>query len=250
MKVFILIIISLLTCVGIVAAQVDSNLQAVDIPPLFEGCNDPLVSAAQRQACSVPKIQAFIRENITYPDSARVHGTEGIVVVKFTVDENGVVSQLELIRDIGDGCGEEAMRVVRTMPDFTPALRNGEPVATKMTLPIRFRKIEDAIKKGALYKIHWGSIYEQQITKNQLKQLVNQSIVVRDKYGDSYPVQYLKVQVLGKHKQKEAIGKSNTLSQPIQKLLLGAKSNQQIIFEATVIKDYKEIEVQRVFYIK
>lgn len=250
MKVFILTLTLLITSGCIAVAQIDSSLEVVDIPPLFEGCNDPLVSATQRQACSAPKIQTFIRENITYPDSAKVHGTEGIVVVRFTVDENGVVSQLELIRDIGDGCGEEAMRVVRTMPDFTPALRNGKPVATKMTLPIRFRKVEESAKKETLCKIHWGNIYDEEITKNQLKNLVGQSLVVRDKYGNSYPIQYLQVQVLGKHKRKEERGKSNTLTKPIRKLLLGAKPSQQIIFEATILKDYKEIEVQRVFYVE
>jgi TonB family protein len=230
-------------------AQVDSSLNVVDIPPLFEGCNDPLVSTAQRQACSAPKIQAFIRANITYPDSAKVHQAEGIVVVRFTVDETGVISQLELIRDIGHGCGQEAMRVVRMMPAFTPALRNGIPTATKMTLPIRFRKIVGEDKKP-LCKIHWGSIYEEKIEREELKELVKQGIVVRDNYGNIYPVQYLSVQVVGKHKMKEEKGKNNTLTKKMQKLLLGTKRNQQIVFEATVLKDYQEIEVRRILYVQ
>ena len=184
MKIVIVIGLLLGIVSGSLFAQVDSSLNAVDIPPLFEGCNDPLVSTAQRQTCSAPKIQAFIRANITYPDSAKVHQAEGIVVVRFTVDETGVISQLELIRDIGHGCGQEAMRVVRMMPAFI------------------------------------------------------------------YPVQYLSVQVVGKHKLKEEKGKSNTLTKRMQRLLLGTKRNQQIIFEATVLKDYQEIEVSRILYIQ
>lgn len=67
--------------------QDSSILTSVDIPPLFEGCDDPLISEEQRQACSVPKIQAFINQNIAYPDSARVRKIEGVVVVRFFSDK-------------------------------------------------------------------------------------------------------------------------------------------------------------------
>ena len=160
----------------------DSNkLDEIDIPPLFEGCDDLLISEEQRQACSVPKIQAFVNHNIIYPDSAKVKNIEGVVVVRFSVTEEGGITSLELIRDIGGGCGEEAMRVVRMMPKFRPARRNGQPIATKMTLPIRFKKLDEARADNKnLYQIHWGNVYENAITKDELAALMKRYLLVRD----------------------------------------------------------------------
>lgn len=239
-------IIAGILSVGTLCGQDSFKLTPVDIPPLFEGCDDPLVSEEQRQACSVPKIQKFVHQNITYPDSARAHQIEGVVVVRFSVTEKGKITSLELIRDIGGGCGDEAMRVVRMMPDFRPALRDGKPVATKMTLPIRFTKkdLENA-NKTTSYQVHWGTVYEDEITQDQLKELLKHYLVVRDHFGNTYDIKYLNLQIMTKNKIIEANSKGNILSKEMLRALKRVRANQKLIFEATIQKKYEEIEVVR-----
>ena len=231
----------------IVAQPQDSaTLTSIDIPPLFEGCDDPLISEEQRQACSVPKIQAFINQNIIYPDSARVRNVEGVVVVRFSVTEKGAITDLELVRTIGAGCGQEAMRVVRMMPDFRPALRGGVAVATKMTLPIRFKKIAEAKANNKnLYQIHWGTIYQNKITKEELKLLLKRYLLVRDYYGNTYEVSFLTLKI--EHKGKEFVleTRGNILSKEMLKSLKKMRTGQSLTLHVMIQKDYKDIEVVR-----
>jgi TonB family protein len=226
--------------------QDSSILTSVDIPPLFEGCDDPLISEEQRQACSVPKIQAFINQNIIYPDSARARNIEGVVVVRFSVTAEGKISDLELIRTIGAGCGEEAMRVVRMMPDFRPALRNGTAVATQMTLPIRFKKIGEAKAYSKnLYQIHWGTIYQNKITKETLKPLLKRYLLVRDYYGNTYDVRFLTLKIERKGKEMVLETRGNTLSKEMLKTLKKVRIGELITFQVMIQKDYQDIEVIR-----
>lgn len=81
----------------------------------------------------------FIQETIEYPQEAMVAELEGIAVVQFNVNEDGTLSEAEIARDLGMGCGEEALRVVKSMPDWIPGKQNGKNVKVKFTLPVRFK---------------------------------------------------------------------------------------------------------------
>jgi TonB family protein len=80
----------------------------------------------------------FIRENLKYPAEAKKSGKEGLVVVQFVVDRNGKISDPTVVKSLGAGTDEEALRVVELFPDFQPAKQNGQPVEFRFTLPIRF----------------------------------------------------------------------------------------------------------------
>ena len=58
----------------------------------------------------------YLSKNIQYPILARENGIQGTIVLSFLVGKDGSVSELQMIKDIGGGCGKEAMRVVRAMP--------------------------------------------------------------------------------------------------------------------------------------
>lgn len=85
----------------------------------------------------------FIYTNIHYPSVARENGVEGNVVVQFVVNTDGSVTDYKVIRDIGGGCGEEAVRVVSLMNTLSekwiPGKQRGCPVRVMFTLPIRFK---------------------------------------------------------------------------------------------------------------
>ena len=227
-------------------AQQDSLLAPVDIPPMFEGCDDPLISDQQRQACSNPKIQAFVSQNIIYPDSARLNNIEGVVVVRFSVSTEGKIEDIEIVRDIGGGCGREALRVVKNFPDFTPALRNGLPVKTMITLPIRFKQIEEAEANNKnLYQIHWGTAYSSSLTKSELKTLLSYPLVIRDYYGDVYEIVYFALKLKSPRSVKEFESKGNYLNKEMVNGLKKIRPRHNITFIATIVKDFQEIKIFR-----
>ncbi|MDQ3143052.1 MAG: energy transducer TonB [Bacteroidota bacterium] len=81
----------------------------------------------------------YIQSNLKYPAIARENGIEGTVVVQFVVTKDGDIQKVTVARGIGGGCDEEALRVVRSMPNWRPGKHNGRAVPVSFTLPIRFK---------------------------------------------------------------------------------------------------------------
>jgi protein TonB len=81
----------------------------------------------------------YLRKNLKYPTQARRMGIEGTVYVVFVVNTDGSVQDVELLRGIGGGCDEEALRVVSGAPKWSPGKQRGRPVRVRMRLPIRFK---------------------------------------------------------------------------------------------------------------
>lgn len=84
-------------------------------------------------------LNAFLKENIRYPEAARKERLEGTVYVTFTVEPNGSISNPRILRDIGLGCGDEAIRIVKSMPRWKPGKQRGKPVRVQFNLPVKFK---------------------------------------------------------------------------------------------------------------
>lgn len=84
-------------------------------------------------------MMAYLSENMKYPKKARKKGVQGQVVITFVVDKTGQVTDVRILKDPGEGCGEEAARLVREMPRWTPGMANDRPVKVRYTLPLRFK---------------------------------------------------------------------------------------------------------------
>jgi len=84
------------------------------------------------------ELYKFLEQNIKYPPMARESGVTGRVFIKFVVNKDGKISDITLLRGIGAGCDEEAIRVVKKMPTWKPGKQNGMPVPVWFTLPINF----------------------------------------------------------------------------------------------------------------
>ncbi|MFD2248578.1 energy transducer TonB [Pontibacter ruber] len=80
----------------------------------------------------------YLSKNLRYPADAMRAGVEGIVVVSFVVNSNGEVTEAAVVKSLGYGTDEEAIRVIQKMPRWTPGKQNGKPVAVRFTMPIRF----------------------------------------------------------------------------------------------------------------
>lgn len=84
-------------------------------------------------------LMSFMRQNIKYPPIAIDANIEGTVVIRFVVDREGLVRDAEILKDIGGGCGAEALRVVRTLDRWSPGEHNGRLVNVRYVLPVRFK---------------------------------------------------------------------------------------------------------------
>lgn len=80
----------------------------------------------------------FLTENIKYPHKALESGVQGTVYVGFVVEKDGSINDAKVLRGIGKGCEEEALRVIRMMPKWEPGAQRSKPVRVQITLPIIF----------------------------------------------------------------------------------------------------------------
>lgn len=85
-----------------------------------------------------PALYKYLAENIKYPQMAKESGIQGRVFVTFVVERDGSVTDVRVLRGIGGGCDEEAIRVVKNMPKWTPGKQRGKSVRVQYNLPVKF----------------------------------------------------------------------------------------------------------------
>lgn len=86
----------------------------------------------------IKNMYQYIARNLRYPEPARRASVQGKVFVKFIVRKDGSVSDLQILKGIGFGCDEETVRVLGSMPKWTPGKQNGKPVSVYFTMPVSF----------------------------------------------------------------------------------------------------------------
>ena len=107
------------------ATKADAIHEVVDEPPSFPGGD-----AAQI---------VFLSNNLRYPAVAMEQGIQGRVVTQFVVDKDGSITDVKVVRSLDPMLDKEAVRLVKSMPKWTPGKLNGSPVRVKYILPISFR---------------------------------------------------------------------------------------------------------------
>ena len=85
------------------------------------------------------KLFEFLGNNLVYPQEAIDAGVEGRVFVEFYIEKDGTVCDAKVLRGIGYGCDEEALRVIGLMPKWSPGKQRGKAVRVRYTLPINFK---------------------------------------------------------------------------------------------------------------
>ena len=81
----------------------------------------------------------FVADHIKYPEEAKKAGTEGRVYVGFIVEPDGSLSDFKVLRGIGHGCDEEALRIVESMPKWQPGTQRGKAVRVQYLIPVNFK---------------------------------------------------------------------------------------------------------------
>ncbi len=84
----------------------------------------------------------FVSERLKYPSAASRSNIEGKVFVQFVVEKDGSLTDVQVVKGIGFGCDEEAVRVINTAPNWAPGKQRGKPVRVRMILPIHFKLVQ------------------------------------------------------------------------------------------------------------
>lgn len=108
-----------------VAQKSEKYYDAVEVPPSFPGGPGAMLS--------------WISSHIQYPAIAKENKISGRVVVQLIVEKDGSVSNVNVVRSIDPSLDREAVRVVSSMPKWTPGKVKGSPVRVKYTLPVAFK---------------------------------------------------------------------------------------------------------------
>ena len=132
------------TNVGVVTQEGDPNATELPPEPVVADPNEGKIFTIVEEMPQFPgggeaALIKYLQNNIKYPAMARENGIEGIVYVTFVVDKDGKVKDAKSLRGKGAGLDDEALRVVRSMPDWKPGKQNGRSVAVQYNLPVNFK---------------------------------------------------------------------------------------------------------------
>ncbi|MCY7353368.1 MAG: M56 family metallopeptidase [Cytophagaceae bacterium] len=102
---------------------------------------EPLFTVVEKQS-SFPggyrKLSKFLAQNLKYPEEARKANVQGKVFVAFIVEKDGTITNPQILKGVGYGCDEEALRMMKLMPKWTPGKQSGRAVRSRFNLPIEF----------------------------------------------------------------------------------------------------------------
>ena len=119
--------------------EIDEPFVVVEEMPRFPGCEQEGWTKKEKRACAEKTMMEFLYKHIRYPALAKETGIEGTVVATFIVEKDGSITKLDLMRDIGGGCGKETLRVLEKMPIWVPGKQRGKPVRVQYRIPVRYK---------------------------------------------------------------------------------------------------------------
>ena len=125
----------------IATSEEDTVYQIVEEMPKFPGGEKALMD--------------YVSNNVKYPEEAKNKNIAGRVFVSFVVEKDGSIGEVKVLRGIGGGCDEEAVRVIKGMPKWKPGMQKGKPVRVSYQIPIYF-KLDTPQKTNSLV----GSVWE------------------------------------------------------------------------------------------
>jgi len=116
---------------------------ALLIAAMFIGLSATLMAQNREFQPSFPggeeALAAYFLDNLKYPQEAINNSIEGTVTLEFDVNVDGSISNIKIVRPIDPDLEDEAVRVVKSMPKWTPATKDGTPLKSTYRLPVKFR---------------------------------------------------------------------------------------------------------------
>lgn len=137
------------TKVDISVATIEGSKDGVDIADILDHQvivqveEKPVVFDRAEQMPQFPggdtELYKWLADNLVYPAIAAERGIQGTVTLRFVVNANGEIGEVQIMRGLDKDLEREAVRVVKKLPKFIPGRQNGQPVSVWFTLPVRFR---------------------------------------------------------------------------------------------------------------
>ncbi len=147
--------IDLLPTEGMVRCDIDSTSSKIEKDQKsdsnYDDDDDMIMGMIVEQKPVFPggqkALMEFLKSNLVYPKAAQDSSIQGRVIVKFTVEKDGSITDVEVVRGVHPALDEEAVRVVNMMPKWKPGTQMGDTVRTKFTLPVLFKINQEESKK-------------------------------------------------------------------------------------------------------
>ncbi|UOE50715.1 TonB family protein [Mucilaginibacter sp. SMC90] len=121
--------------------RIDEPVGNSDVKQVVEADPNQIFTSVEQVpefAGGLEKFGAYLSKNIRYPAVARENNTQGRVICTFVVEKDGSLTDIKVVRGIGSGCDEEAVRVLKNSPKWKPGIQNGRPVRVQYSVPISF----------------------------------------------------------------------------------------------------------------
>jgi TonB family protein len=119
--------------------QRNKKIESDDLPTKNESSTESVFIYVEESPKPSYDLDSYFRENLQYPESAKINRIEGRVIVRMIVNEDGRISNAQVTRGLDDECEQEALRLVRNMPKWQPGKQFGRPVKVYSTATIYFR---------------------------------------------------------------------------------------------------------------
>ena len=126
----------------IATSEEDTVYQIVEEMPQFPGGENALMD--------------YVAKNVVYPEEAKEKEIQGRVFIGFVVEKDGSIGEVKVLRGIGGGCDEEAVRVIKGMPKWKPGMQKGKPVRVSYMMPINFKLDDGPSSKGLENTLYMG----------------------------------------------------------------------------------------------
>ncbi|AYL93959.1 energy transducer TonB [Mucilaginibacter celer] len=121
--------------------RIDEPVGNSDVKQVVEADPNQIFTSVEQVpefAGGLEKFGAYLGKNIRYPAVARENNVQGRVICTFVVEKDGSLTDIKVVRGIGSGCDEEAVRVLKNSPKWKPGIQNGRPVRVQYSVPISF----------------------------------------------------------------------------------------------------------------
>jgi protein TonB len=121
--------------------RIDEPVGNADVQAVTEDTGNQIFTAVEVEpepAGGIQKFYDFLGNKIKYPNAAKEAGTQGKVIMTFVVEKDGSLTDIKVLREPGNGLGDEATRVMKLAPKWKPGIQNGKPVRVQYTIPVNF----------------------------------------------------------------------------------------------------------------
>jgi len=123
---------------GLITMSASAQQQQQQVQKVKAGYGVPVVQTEPEFPGGQEALNSFIHENLKYPTELRDSRTGGRVLIMFIVDKEGKIIDPLVIKGVSPAVNEEALRIIKLMPDWKPATNGGVPVNRQFILPIEF----------------------------------------------------------------------------------------------------------------